>query len=76
MSNSQAEPEAITFSGSMRADAFTAQLFVSLIASSTAITIKTMGRSYRIEREWLRGLEETSILGIFKRGIRFHHNQP
>lgn len=60
----------------MRAGSFTAQLFVELTVTPKALTLSAMGRSYQIEREFFEGLEETSILGIFKRGIRFRHCQP
>ncbi len=60
----------------MRVGFFTAQLFVTLTVTPTALTLSAMGRSFRLDREHLEGLEETSILGIFKRGVRFRHSQP
>ncbi len=66
----------LTFRGSMRAGAFTAQLFVELAVTPQMLTLSAMGRSFRIERPHLLAIEETSILGILKRGIRFRHNQP
>jgi hypothetical protein len=76
IANVESHPESITFSGSMRAGAFTAQLGVKLAATPTALTLSTMGRSFRLDREHFASLEDTSILGIFKRGIRFRHAQP
>ncbi len=70
------DPIEVTFKGSMKAGAFTAQLGVSLNISQTSVTMKAVGREYCIERENLQGLVETSMLGIFKRGIRFVHRQP
>lgn len=76
MANSQAHPEALKFGGSMRAGFFTAQLFVELSVTPTALTLSASGKSFRIDRDHFQGIEETSILGIFKRGIRFRHEQP
>lgn len=60
----------------MQAGNFTAQLFVTLTVTPEALTLSTMGRSFHLEREHLVGLEQTSILGIFRRGICFRHSQP
>jgi hypothetical protein len=60
----------------MRAGSFTAQLFVELSVTPTTLTLSASGRSFRLDRSHFQGLEETSILGIFKRGIRFRHSQP
>lgn len=76
MANSEAPPEPLKFGGSMRAGFFTAQLIVELSVSPTTLTLSASGRSFRIDREHFQGIEETSILGIFKRGIRFRHSQP
>jgi hypothetical protein len=76
MSKLQTAPEPLSFGGSMRAGLFTAQLFVKLTVTPTALTLSAMGRSFRLDREHFAALEETSILGIFKRGIRFRHSQP
>ncbi len=76
MQNSEAHAEPLMFRGSVRAGSFTAQLFVELAVTPTTLEISAMGRSFRIERRYFEGLEETSILGVFKRGIRFRHCQP
>ena len=76
MLNPEAHTESLSFRGSMRAGSFTAQLFVELTVTPTTLTISAMGRSFQIEREYFEGLDETSILGFFKRGIRFRHCQP
>lgn len=60
----------------MRAGSFTAQLFVELTVTPTVLTLSASGKSFRIDREHLHGLEETSLLRFFKRGIRFRHGQP
>ncbi|QDT12354.1 hypothetical protein K239x_43640 [Planctomycetes bacterium K23_9] len=60
----------------MRVGWYTAQLFVKLTVTKTVLTISSGGRSYRIGRENFKGYQDTSVLGIFKRGIRFHHSQP
>ncbi len=60
----------------MRAGSFTGQLFVELAVTPTTLALSASGRSFRVDRDNLQGLEETSILGIFKRGIRFRHCQP
>ena len=76
MANSEIQPEPLRFRGSIRAGSFTAQLFVELTVTPTTLTLSASGRSFRLDRKYLQGLEETSILGIFKRGIRFRHCQP
>ncbi|WP_417747273.1 hypothetical protein [Rosistilla oblonga] len=76
MTNLEPSPEALKFRGSMRAGSFTAQLFVELAVEPSSLTLSASMRSFRIDRENFEGLEETSILGIFKRGIRFRHSQP
>ncbi len=76
MVNLETYPEPLTFCGSMRAGFFTAQLFVKLTVTPTTLTLSAMGRSFRLDREHFESIEETSILGIFKRGIRFRHSQP
>ncbi len=76
MLNPEAHSEPLTFRGSMRAGSFTAQLFVELTVTPTTLTISAMGCSFQIEREYFEGLDETSILRLFKRGIRFRHCQP
>lgn len=59
----------------MRAGSFNAQLGVELHITQRTLTMRAMGRSIRLEREHLQQIRETSILGIFKRGISFRHNQ-
>ncbi len=76
MPNLETHPEPLTFRGSMQAGFFTAQLFVKLTVTPTALTLSAMGRSFHLDREHFESIEETSILGIFKRGIRFRHSQP
>jgi len=76
MQNSESPAEPLSFRGSVRAGSFTAQLFVELTVTPTMLEISAMGRSFRIERTNFEGLEETSILGLFKRGLRFRHCQP
>ncbi len=76
MQDTESHSEPVMFRGSVRAGSYTAQLFVELSVTPTTLAIKTMDRSFQIERKHFLGLEETSILGIFKRGIRFHHSQP
>ena len=71
-----ATPEPLVLKGSMRAGAFTAQLFVELTVTPASLALSAPGRSFRLEREHFEGLEATAILGIFKRGIRFRHSQP
>lgn len=75
MANSDPPPVVLRYRGSMRAGAFTAQLLVELAATPTTLTLSAMGKSFQINRPQFQGLEETSILGIFKRGIRFRHHQ-
>lgn len=60
----------------MRAGSFTAQLGVKLTVTPAALTLSAPGRSFRLDREHLQGLEDVSLLRIFKRGIRFRHTQP
>ena len=60
----------------MRAGSFTGQLFVELAVTPTTLALSASGRSFRVDRDNLQGLEETSILGISKRGIRFRQCQP
>lgn len=69
------DSDSIRFRGSMKAGFFTAQLGVSLTATGETLTLSAVGRTYQIEREHFRGLEDTSLLGIFKRGVRFRHQQ-
>lgn len=76
MSLNQPDHEPITFSGSMKAGFYTAQLGVSLIVAVDSIELRSFGRSFVIERPNHIGLVDTSLLGIFKRGIRFIHQQP
>ncbi|QDU95956.1 hypothetical protein [Lignipirellula cremea] len=76
MTNSETEPELLTFGGSLRVGFFTAQLGVELAVNRATLILSASGRSFRIDRDNFQGLEETSILGIFKRGIRFRHCQP
>lgn len=59
----------------MKAGSFTAQLGVRLTVTAGAITLSASTRSYQLERENFTHLEETSLLKIFKRGIRFCHRQ-
>ncbi len=75
MTTAEPQPEPLRFSGSMRAGAFTAQLFVGLAVTPQTLTLSALGRSYALQRQHLVGIEETSILGIFKRGLRFRHSQ-
>lgn len=60
----------------MRVGFFTAQMFVKLNVTSASLTLTAPGRSFQIDRENFLRLEETSILGIFKRGVRFQRRQP
>lgn len=60
----------------MKAGLFTAQLGVSLDVSAHLLVLKAAGRSYQIHREQFDGCEGTSILGIFKRGVRLRHSDP
>ena len=76
MTNFDTDSEASTFSGSMRAGSFTAQLFVKLTVTPAALTLRALGRSFHLDREHFKGLEDTSIHGIFKRGIALRHSQP
>ena len=55
---------------------YTAQLGVALNVSRSSLELTAPGRSFRIDRENLRGMADTSVLGIFKRGIHFIHQQP
>lgn len=71
-----AEPNLASFRGSMKAGMFTAQIGVALDVSPASIVLRAPGRSYRIDRENLAGLADTSLFGLFKRGIRFVHRQP
>lgn len=66
----------VSFAGSMKAGAYTAQLGVSLVVAPDSLTVKSSGRSYRIERAYLRGFVDTSIFGLFKKGIQIVHQQP
>ncbi len=76
MANSEAHSEPLKFGGSMRAGFFNAQLFVELSVTPSTLTLSAGGKSFRIDRDHFQGIEETSILEIFKRGIRFRHSQP
>lgn len=76
MANPETDPQPQTFTGSMRAGSFTAQLGVKLTVTPSELTLQAIGRSFRLDREHLASLEDTSVLGIFKRGIRFRHSQP
>lgn len=69
------QPESTVFRGSLRADWFTAQLGVTLTISENALLLRAPGREIRIDREQFQGWRTTSILGIFKRGVRFSHRQ-
>lgn len=69
-----ADPQ--TFSGSTKVGMFTAQLLVKLSIDSDRAVLRASGRSFIIDRSNLLGIEETSILRIFKRGIKFVHCQP
>jgi hypothetical protein len=64
------------FRGSMRVGLYTAQIGVSMIVTRESIVLKAPGRSYVIAREHLQYLSDTSLLGLFKRGIRISHQQP
>lgn len=72
----QPTPEPLVLKGSMKAGSFTAQLFVEMKVAPTSLTLSAPNRSFCLERDHLEGLELTSLLGIFKRGIRFRHRQP
>lgn len=76
MQESNEADDAMEFGGSMRAGHFTAQLFVKLVVTRTKLVLRTSLHTFQIDRENLRGLGDTAIFGIFKRGIRFHHCQP
>lgn len=54
---------------------YTAQLGVQLQVTPGALTLSASGRSYQLDRVNFDGLSLTSILGVFKRGIVFHHHQ-
>lgn len=71
-----ADSETVTFPGSMKAGMYTAQIGVSLVVSRETVTVKSFWRTVSIDRQNLVGLADTSLLGIFKRGIRFLHRQP
>lgn len=75
MDHNPAQPQAVTFRGAMRAGMYTAQLGVSLTVSPGELILQSMGRSYRVEREQLVQITETSLLGIFKRGLQIAHRQ-
>ncbi len=76
MIKSETKIEPQKFRGAMRAGSFSAQLFVELSVTPEVLKLGAMGRAFKIERSNLRCTKATSILGIFKRGIRFVHNQP
>ena len=67
--------ESKSFRGSMKAGFFTAQLGVELTVTGRTLTLSAVGRTFQIDREHFQGLENTSILGLFKRGIRIRHEQ-
>ena len=67
--------EVTTFAGSVKAGWYTAQLFVELRISPQVATVRTSGKEFTISRENCSAIVETSILGLFKRGIRFQHHQ-
>ena len=59
----------------MKAGFFTAQLGVTLTATAATIKITAGHRVFKIDRQHFVRLDDTSILGLFKRGIRFQHTQ-
>ena len=71
-----ADPNSVSFAGSMKAGMYTAQIGVALDISRTSLVVRTSGRAYAIDRENLEGVVDTSLFGLFKLGIRFVHRQP
>ena len=55
---------------------FTAQLGVRLIVTPTTLKLTASGREFVLQREYFQGLEEVSLLGLFKRGLHLRHHQP
>lgn len=76
MVSKTSDSASVTFAGSMKAGLYTAQLGVSLVASSQALLITTPGRTVRVDIENFVELKKSSIFRFFKRGIVIVHNQP
>lgn len=76
MTISESTTEPFKTSGSMHVGFYTAQLGVELAVDSTSLTISSWQHLFRIDRENLLAIDNTSFLRIFKRGVRFRHCQP
>ena len=68
--------DASFYSGSIKAGWFTAQLGSGLSVSPDELVLKAAMREFVLKRERFLAAERTSILGLFKRGVRFVHDQP
>ena len=68
--------DATFYPGSIKAGWFTAQLGSGLSVSSEALILKAAIRAFVLKRKYFLAAERTSILGLFKRGVRFVHDQP
>ncbi len=76
MVSTDTHPDCVLFPGSVKAGLYTVRIGVSMAVSPRSLTLKSHGRAFHIDREHVVDIQETSVLGLFKRGLRIVHNQP
>lgn len=76
MPTSSPKAEPVLFKGSMKVGYFNAQLFVDMAVTPTTLLLRASLKSFRIDRENVRAIEDLWLLGFIWRGIRVRHSQP